>query len=190
MLSAWPPVRSSSRPCSSQIVRSMPRNSRNAASHSARDVSGIPPLVEDRGLGRDQRALAIGADGAAFEHERDGDALEPEPLGQARPDSLFVLVAGQRRPPAVEEEVDGNEAGFGRGERRSGRCRAARPRREASSATSTGGPAVRSGLPLRSRASRPSAPARSPRSPSRRARSRCFVAVISRTTRGRRRPRP
>ncbi len=85
----------------------------------ARDA-GIPPLVEDRGLRRDQRALAVRADGASFEHDRGRDPVEPEPLGQARPDRLPVRRGRERLAPAVEEEVDADELVPPAGEDRAG----------------------------------------------------------------------
>ena len=66
--------------------------------------AGIPPLVEDRGLRRDQRALAVRADGASFEHERDGDALEPEPLGQAGPIVSPCAAAGSVSPQPLKRK--------------------------------------------------------------------------------------
>ena len=94
-----------------------------------------------------------------------GTATRSSPSNSARPgpDRLAVRRRGQRRPPAVEEEVDGHELG------RSLRAKIGPESRSqaspsGSSTTSTPGRSTRPPRD-RTRASRPSAPARTPRSP-------------------------
>ena len=170
-LSTCPPVRSSSRPCSSQIVRSMPRNSRNAASQSARDMPGL--RLSWRIVGSTAISVPSPSVLTAPPSSTIGTAMRSSPSNSARPAPIVSPwpAAGSVVPQPLKRKSTATSS-FGRLRAKIGPESRSQASPSGSSTTSTLGPAVRGGLRVRTRASRPRAPARSPRSPSRRARSR------------------
>ena len=116
-------------PLPSHTIRSDPEARRSSsASICSRDSEGLRLGLQQALLGRQQRALAVGQDRAALQHQRRLAHLVAQPLGDQPADRGVPVPGRELLAPGVEAEVDGDRARRRRRRSRSGRSRAARSR--------------------------------------------------------------
>ena len=107
---------------------STPSHSLSSASLSPRLEAEVA-VVQQALLGGEQRALAVGVEGAALEHERRLVPAHAPGLGDGRRHPRVPVVGREVLAPAVEAEVHHARPVPRRRARRWGRCRGSRSRR-------------------------------------------------------------